>query len=105
MDYVAQLFLKGCKSFSALNVLERLRCGLLLRNMFSSSQGGYIRQLSARLDPDDSEGIGGVIDSLLVNPGAQEWLAKNAPEWRPEFREFVNERLAASKREAGPSPT
>ena len=101
---VAQLFLKGCKSFIGLNVLEKLRFGLLLRNMFASTQGGYIRQLSARLDPADSDGIGGVIDSILVTPGAQEWLAVNTPDWRPEFREFVDERLAEIKRRDAKSP-
>jgi hypothetical protein len=98
---VAQLFLEGCASYSGLTSLDKFRFGSLLRNMFSSAQGGYIRQLRARNDPGGSEGIGGVIDSILVNPGVQEWLAKNSPDWHPEFRTFVDERLAAIKQSAG----
>ena len=56
-------------------------------------------------DPHGSKGTGSVIDSILVNPGAQEWLERIEPDWRPEFRDFVAQRLAAIKRKAGESPT
>ena len=92
---VARLFLKGLNSFSGLDPSERFRFGLLLRNTFSSTQGAYIRGLSVRHDPEGAEGTGGVVDSILVNPGAREWLDQTEPDWRPEFREFVAERLAA----------
>jgi hypothetical protein len=92
---LAELFLKGLDSFNGLDGLEKFRFGLLLRNMFSSAQGGFIRQLTVRHNPQDSEGIGGIIDGLLVNHGAREWLEKNTLDWRPEFQKFVDERLAA----------
>ncbi len=92
---LAKLFLKGLESFNGLDGLEKFRFGLLLRNMFSSAQGGFIRQLTVRHNPQDSEGIGGIIDGILANRGAREWLEKNTPDWRPEFRKFVDERLAA----------
>ena len=92
---LAELFLKGLDSFNGLDGLEKFRFGLLLRNMFSSAQGGFIRQLTVRHNPQDSEGIGGIIDGLLVNHGAREWLERSAPDWRPEFRKFVDQRLAA----------
>ncbi len=90
---VAKLFLTGLGNFSELERLEKLRFGMLLRNMLSSLQGAYIRQLSAREDPNDSTGIAGVVDSILINPGVREWLARNSPDWRPEFQAFVAERL------------
>jgi len=102
---LAELFLKGLKSFSGLQGAEKFRFGFLLRSTFSSTQGSYIRQLSVRHDPQGLEGIGGVIDSILVNPGAREWLEQIETDWRPEFREFVAERLAAIKQKAGESPT
>jgi len=102
---LAQLFLKGSKSFSSLDAAEKFRFSLLLRNTFSSMQGAYIRELSVHHDPHGSEGTGSVIDSILVNPGAQEWLERIEPDWRPEFRDFVAQRLAAIKRKAGESPT
>ncbi len=102
---LAELFLKGLKSFSGLRGAEKFRFGLLLRNTLSSMQGAYVRQLSVRHDPHGSEGIAGVVDAILVNPGAREWLERAEPDWRPEFREFVAERLAAIKQKAGESPT
>jgi len=102
---LARLFLKGLKSFSGLDPSEKYRFGLLLRNTFSSTQGAYIRELLVRHDPDGVESTGGVVDSILVNPGAREWLEQIKPDWRPEFREFVAERLAAIKQKAGESPT
>ena len=98
---VAKLFLRGLESFRALETEEKLRFGMLMRNMFSATQGAYIRQISVRQNPLDSEGIGEVIDSLLVNRGAQEWLEKTTPDWRPEFRNFVDSRMAAIKQAAG----
>jgi len=97
---LTELFLRGMQSFKGLDTVEKFRFGLLLRNMLSSIQGAYIRQLSVRHDAENAEGIGGVIDSILINPGAQEWLEKNTPDWRPEFRAYVEERLAAIERHA-----
>jgi len=102
---IAELFVKGLKSFSGLDASEKFRFGLLLRNTLSSMQGAYIRQLSVRYDPHSLEGIASVVDAILVNPGAGEWLERAELDWRPEFCEFVAERLAAIKPKAGESPT
>jgi len=101
---LAELFLKGLKSFSGLLGADKFRFGFLLRSTFSSTQGAYIRQLSLRHDPHGSEGLGGVIDAILVNPGAREWLERSETDWRPEFREFVAERLTAIKQMAEKHP-
>jgi hypothetical protein len=90
---IAKLFLRGMHSFHALEGDEKFRFGLLLRNLFSSAQGAYIRQISVNHDPRHVEGLADVIDSMLVNRGVQEWLKESRPDWRPEFREFVDERL------------
>ena len=45
-----------------------------------------------------------MIDEILVNPGVQEFLEKNEPDWRPEFREFVDGRLATIKQRSGDPP-
>ena len=66
----------------------------MLRNIFSSTQGAYIRQISVRHDLVSDEGMNSVVDSILVNPGVQQWLAGNTPDWRPEFQEYIRERLA-----------
>lgn len=91
---LAQLLLSGFKSYAALERSDKFRFGLLLRNIFSGIQGGYIRQLSVDHDPRKFEGPERVLDEILLNRGAREWLDENEPDWRPEFREFVDARLA-----------
>lgn len=91
---LSQLLLKGYRSYKTLERLEKFRFSMLLRNIFSEIQGAYIRQLSVGHDPLDFEGSERVIDEILVNPGTQEWLANNTPDWRPAFREYIDERIA-----------
>ncbi len=98
---LAALLLKGFDSYKELDKSEKFRFGMLLRNIFSAGQGAYVRQLSVEHDPSAFEGIGRVIDEILVNRGAREWLENSEPDWRPAFREFVDERLAAIKRREG----
>ena len=97
---LSQLLLRGFKSYKTLQRDEKFRFGLLLRNIFSGLQGGYIRQLSVEHDPMKFEGSARVLDEMLVNAGVQEWLSENEPDWRPLFREFVDKRLAAIKQRA-----
>jgi len=95
------LLLKGYDSYKELDKSEKIRFGMLLRNIFSAAQGAYVRQLSVEHDPRSFEGIGRVIDEILVNRGAREWLKNTEPNWRPAFREIVDERLAAIKQREG----
>ncbi|MCP5090570.1 MAG: hypothetical protein GY949_06590 [Gammaproteobacteria bacterium] len=92
---LAVLFIRGLDSYKGLSAAEKLRFGMLLRNMFSAMQGAYVRQLSVDHDPTEFQDSARVIDEILVNRGAQEWLATNEPDWRPVFRKLVDERLAA----------
>jgi hypothetical protein len=94
---LARLLLNGFRSYKTLEREEKFRFGMLLRNILSSIQGGYIRQLSIEHDPMKFEGSALVLDEILVHPGVQEWLSENEPDWRPQFREFVDKRLAAIK--------
>jgi hypothetical protein len=91
---LTELLLRGFKSYENLSGPEKMRFGMLLRNIFSEMQGAYARQLSVAHDPLEFEGSARVIDEVLVNKGAREWLEANEPDWRPEFREFVDQRLA-----------
>jgi len=94
---LAQLLLTGYESYKKLSKPDKFRFGMLSRNIFSSIQGAYVRQVSVAHDPLKLDGLAGVVDSILVNRGVQEWLENIEPDWRPEFREFVYERLAAVK--------
>jgi hypothetical protein len=94
---VAELFVKGLKNFERLSEVEQFRFGLLLRNWFSAYHGGYMRQLSLLHDPLGLESIGRLIDKMLINDGAREWLEHADPDWRPEFRSFIEERLKGVK--------
>lgn len=88
-----QLLFKGYTSYKKLEAPEQARFGLLLRNMFSSMQGAYIRHLSVEHDPHDFEGSARLLDDILGNRGVQEWLDESDLDWRPEFRELIDLRL------------
>ncbi|TXS95956.1 hypothetical protein FV139_00125 [Parahaliea maris] len=90
---LGELFLKGCKDLDALDGKERFRFVLLLRNLFSSIQGAYIRQLTLSHDPEEFAGSARVIDELVANPGVRQYIERSDPDWRPEFRALVEERL------------
>ena len=91
---LAQLLLKGFRSFVKLDASEKFRFGLLLRNLFSGIQGGFVRQLAVDHDPTGFDGPTQLVDEILQNLGARQWLNQTDPDWRPVFRDFVNERLA-----------
>ena len=91
---LVDLMTKGYASYTTLDTAAKIRFGLLLRNIFSSMQGAYIRHLSLTNDPQGFEGSTRLLDEILQNPGVREWLMGKRPDWRPEFHELVNERLA-----------
>jgi len=97
---VADLFLRGLRDYDGLAGAERFRFDLLMSNTLSSFQGAYLRTQSVGGDPLQFEGTARLIDSLLQNPGARAWLANSNPDWRPQFREFIEQRLAAMNRHA-----
>jgi hypothetical protein len=91
---ITELLVKGSASYGDLGSTEKLRFGLLLRNIFSGIQGAYVRQLTIEHDPLGFDSSALVVDDLVRHPGVREWLDKNEPDWRPEFREFVCRRVA-----------
>ena len=91
---VTELLVKGNVSYRNLNSTEKVRFGLLLRNIFAGIQGAYVRQLAIGHDPLGFDSSALVVDDLIQHPGVREWLNRNNPDWRPEFREFVCQRLA-----------
>ena len=91
---LSELFLKATKQYQDLSSTDRFRFSMLLRNTFSSMQGAYVRQLSLEHDPYGVEGIETVMDELLSNQGVRQVITSIKPDWRPEFRKFVDSRLA-----------
>lgn len=88
------LMTTGYASYTTLDTAAKIRFGLLLRNIFSSMQGAYIRHLSLANDTRGFEGSTRLLDEILRNPGVRDWLKGKKPDWRPEFHELVDERLA-----------
>ena len=102
---LADLMMRGFESYNGMDKSEKFRFGMLLRNILSSMQGAYIRQLSVNHDPLEFEGSARVLDEILTYRGTREWLETNTPDWRPAFRALVDERLAAVKRQLAESAT
>jgi hypothetical protein len=94
-----QLLADGYSSYKKLDAPAKLRFGMLMRNIFSSMQGAYIRHLSLGHDPDEFAGSVRMLDEILQQRGAREWLETNDPDWRVEFQELVELRLDAFKEE------
>ena len=92
---LSDLLIKGYVSYKKLDSAEKIRFGLLLRNIFSEMQGAYVRQQTINHDPDNFQASARLIDDMVANHGVREWLSRNEPDWRPDFREFVYQRLAA----------
>jgi len=90
---LAQLLLNGFDSFASLDESERFRFDMLLRNIFASTQGAYVRHLLVEHDPLEFQGTVHMLDEILRNRGVQEWLEVTEPDWRPEFRELVEQRV------------
>lgn len=93
--YLAELFLAGLRDFDALDGTDKMRFELFLRNIFTEFQGAYIRHLSVSDDPDKFEGAGRMMEEILRNEGARRCLQRAETDWRPEFRDFVDARIAA----------
>lgn len=96
---LAELLLRGFESYKGLERPDKFRFGMLLRNILSGIQGGYVRQLAVGHDPEEYAGIAHVLDEVLINKGVREWLKENTPDWRPAFRDFVDARLAAIRQQ------
>lgn len=92
---LTSLFLRGRQGFHALDRSEKFRFNMLLRNIFSEFQSAYIRQKTWSADPEGFLGPKRMVDSILSNKGIREWLSATDADWRPEFRAFIDERLAA----------
>ena len=91
---LADLFLRGVTDYEGLRPTDKFRCDLLFRNVFSSIQGGYVRQQAIDNDAARLSGAVAVVDSLVKSKGVRDWLADNTPDWRPEFAACVRERAA-----------
>ncbi len=91
---LAELYGRGRQSYSDLNPSDKVKFELMLRNVFSEVHGAFIRQHSISHDPEGFEGLSKVIDGIVSANGVREFLHTKEPDWRPEFRKFVYERLA-----------
>lgn len=85
---------RGYAGLDKLNPLEQTQFGLILRNIFSSLQGNVVRYRMVGHHEDAIEGSIKLMDGFLKKRGVREWLAVTNPDWRKEFRELVDSRLA-----------
>lgn len=90
---LSDLLRRGYASYRQLEPVDKVRFGLLMRNIFSEIQGAFIRQQTVSHDPAGVHGSTVIIDGIIANRGVREWLERTEADWRPEFTEFVNSRL------------
>jgi hypothetical protein len=100
---VADLYIRGIKSYADLGSSEKLRFELILSNVFSALQGAYIRQLTYGNDPGNFSGSERTLDQLVSHHGVRDWLSGSQPDWRPEFAALVAERRRRFEEATGAS--
>jgi hypothetical protein len=91
---LSDLYLKGLRGYSELELSDRLRFGMLLENFLKTAEAAYVRNVVLDVDPDFLEGIRKSLDFLLTHAGVREWWNRNRAGFRPVFRDLVEERLA-----------
>jgi hypothetical protein len=91
---LSDLYLKGLRGYSELELSDRLRFGMLLENFLKTAEAAYVRNVVLDVDPDFLEGIRKSLDFLLAHAGARDWWNRNRAGFRPVFRDLVEERLA-----------
>ena len=92
-DEVAELYVRGLKSSADLSESDKMRFGMILSNVFSALQGAYVRQLTYGNDPENFSGSERMLDSLIRRSSVRDWLARNDPDWRPQFAAMVRRRV------------
>jgi hypothetical protein len=92
-EEVADLYARGLKSYVGLDGSEKMRFGMILSNVFSALQGAYVRQLTYGNDPENFSGSERMLDSLIRHGSVRDWLARNNPDWRPQFTAMVRRRV------------
>ena len=99
---LSELYIRGLQGYSQLDRPERLRFGMLLRNLLGAIQATHMRDVVMEIDPGGFEGVAKMLDSMLVHPGVREWWTRHRGEFvRQDFRELVEERLA--RLDSGPA--
>lgn len=90
---VSELYARGLKSYAALDGSDKMRFGMILSNVFSALQGGYVRQMTYSNDPANYAGGERTLDSLIKCRGVRDWLSSNNPDWRPQFAALIQRRV------------
>ena len=91
----AELFLRGSQDFDALGTVDKFRFEMAMRNMFSAAQVAFVRIKTVEEDDARLDGVGDIVDSLVVRPGIRAWLEVSEVDWRADFRTFVKQRVQA----------
>jgi len=91
---LSDLYLKGLRGYSELELSDRLRFGMLLENFLKTTEATYVRRFVIDVYPDSSEGVIRALDFLFAHAGVREWWNRNREAHRPVFRDFVDDRLA-----------
>lgn len=94
---IADLFLRGLADYRNLQSRDRFRCNMLFRNLLSSIQGVYIRQMTMDPNAANPDGTRKTLAALFTSPGIRQWLEEVETDWRPEFARLVED-IAATAR-------
>jgi hypothetical protein len=87
---LSDILARGRESYTGLDSAEQQRFGMWIRNVFSTTNVGYVRHLMLRHDPSEYEGSKRTIETALRQKGIREWFDQADVDWYPEFRALVH---------------
>lgn len=99
---VASVWLRGMADFTALEPTERVMLSALLLNMCYTWEEAFYAAKGGQVDAFAFERMRATQSELLALPGFQMWWSVRREWLSPEFRQFMDDQVAAQKARVTP---
>lgn len=94
---VADIYVRGIRDFSALEVAERPRFSALMGYLFRVYEEHLFQWREGLLDAHVWHGLESPVDDILAYPGVQAWWATRSNWYSADFKTFILAKIAAAK--------
>jgi hypothetical protein len=100
-----ELIAKGSEAYDTLTRVDKQRFGLWLRMALNEMQASYYRHSMVDEEAFKNLDKGYFVDELFHSSWIRKWLHKNKTkcDWRAEFRQLIEQRLALAEQTASKS--
>ena len=94
---VADIYVRGIRDFSALEVAEQPRFSALMGYLFRVYEEHLLQWREGLLDAHVWHGLESPVDDILAYPGVQAWWATRSNWYSADFKTFILAKIAAAK--------